>query len=136
MSHPRQSTFRTAKMPTLTSPRHIKAREILFDKFHQLSFLQDPIEQVQFEQLGVSASCLGLEDAGNSPQYFLPATADQLDALRHTRAEIRPDITTDGWYTRSAPFCQSEIISHAIHDQVRNPVCIGNVEPCMLDFTQ
>jgi hypothetical protein len=71
-------------MPTLTSPRHIKAREDLFAMYREISPSQVSLDYSQLREKGIIISQLDLEEAENFSQYFLPATIEKLASLQHT----------------------------------------------------
>jgi hypothetical protein len=124
-------------MPNLKSPRHIKAREELFDKFHHIAGLRGaPLELSQLQEVGIHASQLDLDDAENSPHYFLPVSAERLESLQDKRPEIDPNTTTDEWYTDSSIYNGANLITATLLDQVKNRRAVKRGDPCLLDSTR
>lgn len=74
------------------------ARQALYDKYYYVNVFGDFGEEAvlhlsQLEELGIHASPLDLDDAENSPHYFLPMSAEKLSSLEHLRPDLDTNVT-------------------------------------------
>ena len=123
-------------MAELTSPRHILARQELFNKFHHIALLRDAsLRAAQLHEVGISVSELDLEDAENFPRYFLPLAAEKIASLDERRPEIDPTLTTDEWFLDGSPHDRSQNVAWGVN-QARNFEGVKSGESCVMETTR
>lgn len=124
-------------MAELTSPRHILARQELFNKFHHIALLRDAsLRAAQLHEVGISVSELNLEDAENFPRYFLPLAAEKIASLDERRPEIDPTLTTDEWFLDGSPHDRSQNVAWGVMNQARNFEGVKSGESCVMETTR